>query len=104
MVRFLFGRKFFYFFNLKKKLFFQFFYSTINQVKSIIFDFDGVIIDSETVYYKINEQVLNHFGIKYSMELKRGQMGRNLNEGINYLLKTTKLDLKGIKFEVYFFN
>ncbi|CAK5085552.1 unnamed protein product [Meloidogyne enterolobii] len=73
---------------------------SLKPVQSIIFDLDGVIIDSETVYYRINENTLTHFGINYSLELKRGQMGRKLHEGVDYLLEATRLAERGVKPEV----
>ncbi|KAF7639811.1 hypothetical protein Mgra_00000731, partial [Meloidogyne graminicola] len=79
---------------------FQRFYSN-KSINSIIFDLDGVIIDSETIYYKINKKSLAHFGVEYSMELKRGQMGRKLSEGVDYLLEETKLRDRGVKSEDY---
>nr|CAD2133581.1 unnamed protein product [Meloidogyne enterolobii] len=74
---------------------------SLKPVQSIIFDLDGVIIDSETVYYRINENTLTHFGINYSLELKRGQMGRKLHEGVDYLLEATRLAERGVKPEDY---
>lgn len=74
---------------------------SLKPVQSVIFDLDGVIIDSETVYYRINEKSLAHFGINYSLELKHGQMGRKLSEGVGYLLEATKLKEKGVKPEDY---
>uniref|UniRef100_A0A914L6P4 Uncharacterized protein n=2 Tax=Meloidogyne TaxID=189290 RepID=A0A914L6P4_MELIC len=74
---------------------------SLKPVQSIIFDLDGVIIDSETVYYRINENTLTHFGINYSLELKRGQMGRKLSEGVDYLLEATRLVERGVKPEDY---
>jgi len=88
-----------FFKNFFNFLFLQRFFS-LKPVQSIIFDLDGVIIDSETVYYRINENTLTHFGINYSLELKRGQMGRKLSEGIDYLLEATRLVERGVKPEV----
>lgn len=91
---------------LKKKRHFDGFllnkrFFSLKPVQSIIFDLDGVIIDSETVYYRINENTLTHFGINYSLELKRGQMGRKLSEGVDYLLEATRLVERGVKPEDY---
>jgi len=37
-------------------------------MKAVIFDLDGVIIDSEPIYLQINKKVLHHFGIASSTE------------------------------------
>lgn len=37
-------------------------------MKAVIFDLDGVIIDSEPIYLQINKKVLRHFGIASSTE------------------------------------
>lgn len=37
-------------------------------IKAVIFDLDGLLIDSEIVSYKIYKQILNQFGHSFSIE------------------------------------
>lgn len=66
----------------------------------VIFDFDGVIMDTETIFYEANIQTMQHFKSNYTLDLKLGQMGRQLNDGTEWLLKTTGLLERGITVEV----
>jgi beta-phosphoglucomutase-like phosphatase (HAD superfamily) len=70
-------------------------------VRSVIFDFDGIIVDSETIFYQINKKACAHFGAEYTMELKHGQMGRKLTEAVDYVLKHSGLAERGVKAQVF---
>ena len=37
-------------------------------IKAVIFDLDGLLIDSEIVSYKIYKEILNQFGHSFSIE------------------------------------
>lgn len=61
------------------------------KITHVIFDFDGVILDTETIFYAANKQVMKSYGVEYTMDLKLGQMGRRLDEGTKWLLDETCL-------------
>jgi len=73
----------------------------IARITHVIFDFDGVILDTETIFYETNSRCLKQFGAEYNKDLKLGQMGRKLEEGVNWLLGQTGLDRKGVTIEAY---
>ncbi|KAI1701778.1 haloacid dehalogenase-like hydrolase domain-containing protein [Ditylenchus destructor] len=70
-------------------------------ITHVIFDFDGVLLDTESIFYQTNKQCLQRFGVPYNKELKQGQMGRKLEEGVHWLLAQTGLDEKGVTAESY---
>src|SRR4051794_14486011 len=75
-------------------------HSTIKSPKitHVIFDFDGVLLNTEKIFYQANAACLEKFGSrqKYNNELKQGQMGRRLEEGVEWLLKETGLLAHGV--------
>lgn len=75
----------------------------MQKITHVIFDFDGVIMDTEVIFYDTNCQTMQKFGSKYTMDLKLGQMGRRLDEGTEWLLNTTGLAQRGITVEVIFY-
>ncbi|KAK6050743.1 HAD hydrolase, family IA, variant 3 [Cooperia oncophora] len=55
-------------------------------VTHVIFDFDGLLVDTEPSYTLANQAMLNKFGKQFTMELKGGMMGRKNMEAIAWLL------------------
>uniref|UniRef100_A0A915DKP9 Uncharacterized protein n=1 Tax=Ditylenchus dipsaci TaxID=166011 RepID=A0A915DKP9_9BILA len=72
-----------------------------SKITHVIFDFDGVLLDTETVFYETNARCLKHFGSAYNKDLKQGQMGRKMEEGVNWLLQQTGLSKQGVSAEEY---
>jgi beta-phosphoglucomutase-like phosphatase (HAD superfamily) len=73
----------------------------------VIFDFDGVMVDSETIFYAANCHVVQKLaeeykmeGVKYTMEMKHEQMGRKLTDAVDCILKRTGLASKGVDSQV----
>lgn len=48
-------------------------------IKAIIFDVDGVILDSEEIHYEVEAETLRRFGIPATSELTRQYSGIRLN-------------------------
>lgn len=63
-------------------------------ITHVIFDFDGVILDTEHLFAEINDAVLRQFGKNLTPELNEGRMGRKLVEAVEYLLQQTGLSSK----------
>lgn len=40
-------------------------------VSHVIFDFDGLLVDTESAYTKANSECLKEFGHEFTMDLKR---------------------------------
>lgn len=74
------------------------FFST--NITHVIFDFDGVLLDTEKIFYEANSKCFKTYGLEYTRKLKQGQMGRPLAEGVEWLMKNTQLSKKAITNEV----
>ncbi|MGM9940911.1 MAG: HAD family hydrolase [Bulleidia sp.] len=63
-------------------------------IQGIIFDMDGLIIDSEPVYYDIFNQILGEYGIQLDMKTYTEKIsGRSDVENFRYILETYPLNL-----------
>lgn len=51
-------------------------------VTHVIFDLDGLLLDTEPIYFKVNEIILAQYGKKYTLELKVKTMGMPKNRAI----------------------
>ncbi|CAJ0942022.1 unnamed protein product, partial [Mesorhabditis belari] len=60
-------------------------------ITHVIFDFDGLLVDTEPNYTFANNMMLNRFGKDFTVELKKGQMGKKHDESIEWLLEQTGL-------------
>ncbi|CAB3401477.1 unnamed protein product [Caenorhabditis bovis] len=58
----------------------------MHPVSHVIFDFDGLLVDTENAYTMANRELLAPFGVEFTMELKRKQMGMKHDEAIGWLL------------------
>ncbi|VBB34646.1 unnamed protein product [Acanthocheilonema viteae] len=57
------------------------------KITHVIFDLDGLLLDSESVYTRVNEEILLGYGKKYTMELKAKTAGMKMDESINFVLE-----------------
>uniref|UniRef100_A0A7I4Y5F8 HAD hydrolase, family IA, variant 3 n=1 Tax=Haemonchus contortus TaxID=6289 RepID=A0A7I4Y5F8_HAECO len=56
-------------------------------VTHVIFDFDGLLVDTEPCYTLANQAMLKKYGKEFTMELKGGMMGCKNMEAIAWLLE-----------------
>jgi HAD superfamily hydrolase (TIGR01509 family) len=54
-------------------------------IKAAIFDMDGLLIDSEPLWKRMNYEVFKRLGIEITPELRHDMMGRRTRENIDYL-------------------
>lgn len=57
----------------------------MGEIKGIIFDMDGVLVDSERVSYKFWTKAFEKYGYDYSMEVHYNLLGRNTSSIRNVL-------------------
>lgn len=63
-------------------------------IKAVIFDLDGLLVDSEIVAYKIYKEMLNEFEYNFSIEeYAKNFSGKTLINNITYLINTYNLPL-----------
>lgn len=58
----------------------------IQQITHVIFDFDGVLIDSERQYSAANALCLEPYGKTFTNAIKVAQMGRKKPDAVNFYL------------------
>ena len=56
-------------------------------LKAVLFDMDGVIVDSEPLWSKAEEQLLARRNLRYSPQLKTAMMGLDSSEAVGFLIK-----------------
>ena len=64
---------------------------TAPRLEAVLFDMDGVIIDSEPLWSKAEKQLLARRNLRYSPELKVVMMGRDAREAVGYLIDHYRL-------------
>uniref|UniRef100_A0A1I7W419 Haloacid dehalogenase-like hydrolase n=1 Tax=Loa loa TaxID=7209 RepID=A0A1I7W419_LOALO len=57
------------------------------QITHIIFDLDGLLLDSETIYTQVNTELMKSYGREFTMELKKKTAGMKMNDAIKMMLK-----------------
>ncbi|CAJ0604666.1 unnamed protein product [Cylicocyclus nassatus] len=63
----------------------------VTPITHVIFDFDGLLVDTEPCYTIANEAILSKYGCKFTTQLKGGMMGRKPLEAIVWLLEQVGL-------------
>ncbi|MCP9258087.1 (DL)-glycerol-3-phosphatase 2 [Dirofilaria immitis] len=61
------------------------------QITHIIFDLDGLLLDSETIYTKANTEMMKLYGREYTMELKAKTTGMKMDDAIQTMLEHENL-------------
>lgn len=78
----------------------------MKNIKAVIFDMDGVLLDTEPIYTEVTQEVLNDFGKTFEWSLKAKMIGRNNIEAATILINALKLPLTPEEFlarqEIYF--
>ena len=60
-------------------------------ITHILFDMDGLLLDTETLYTIAQNKVLEPFGIKFSAEVKAMMMGRKALEAAEIMVSSKSL-------------
>lgn len=69
-------------------------------ITHVIFDFDGVMVDTEAMYSEAADQCLKPYGHRFNVNLKQGMMGAKRTESVPWLLKQVGIDDK-VSFEEF---
>jgi len=67
-------------------------------ITHILFDMDGLLLDTEVLYTVAQNKILEPFGIKFSAEVKSMMMGRKALEAAEIMVKHYGIDLDPAKF------
>ncbi|GMT02146.1 hypothetical protein PENTCL1PPCAC_24320 [Pristionchus entomophagus] len=63
----------------------------IHAVSHVIFDFDGLLVDTETCYTEALSRMLKPFGRVFTMEKKAAMMGMKMHDAVVWLIDHEKL-------------
>ncbi|KAJ2463153.1 hypothetical protein GGI03_004022 [Coemansia sp. RSA 2337] len=63
------------------------------QIKACIFDMDGLLLDTETIYSEVTNKILEPFGKTFPIETKLKMMGRDVRTATDILLNDLQLPL-----------
>ncbi|XP_037039523.1 probable pseudouridine-5'-phosphatase isoform X2 [Bradysia coprophila] len=66
---------------------------SINKVSHCIFDMDGLLLDTETLYTKVYQKILDPFGKVYTWDVKQTLMGSHAHEAAKLMVKTYELPI-----------
>ncbi|VDM99185.1 unnamed protein product [Thelazia callipaeda] len=61
------------------------------KVTHVIFDLDGLLLDSESIYTRVNEEIMLSYGKRYTMGLKAKMAGMKMDDGIKLMLEQENL-------------
>ncbi len=61
--------------------------------RAVLFDLDGVLLDTEPLYTQAAQSVVSRFGASYGWDLKRQSMGRDARVGARLVIDTLNLPL-----------
>ena len=65
----------------------------LDGIKAVIFDFDGVVIESESIAYQVWCEVLGPYGKNFMEEIYHNVIGRGPLESVEYLIEILGLPL-----------
>lgn len=54
-------------------------------IKAVIFDFDGLLIDSELAWFKARKSLLNKYGLDWTIDDQKQNLGVSTKSWVNYL-------------------
>jgi len=61
------------------------------KLEAVLFDMDGVIVDSEPLWTEVEKQLLARRNLLYSSSLKTAMMGRDAREAVTFLIEHYRL-------------
>lgn len=67
--------------------------SRVLDITHVIFDVDGLIIDTERVYTECSEEICAEYGCTFTWEIKAQQMGKKEREAAQILIDILKMPL-----------
>ena len=59
---------------------------TFSKISHILFDMDGLLLDTERMYTIAQQKILDRFGIQFTWEVKSKMMGRKALDAVNLML------------------
>ena len=64
-----------------------------NPVRAVIFDVDGLLLDTETVYTRVTQKIVSRFGKTFDWSIKANMIGRAEADSSRYLVEALDLPI-----------
>lgn len=64
-----------------------------NKISHVIFDLDGLLLDTETIYTRIFKEMAKRFGREFTLELKCKQMGKSMQESASIFINELDIEM-----------
>ena len=65
----------------------------LDGIKAVIFDFDGLMVESESIAYQVWREVLSRYGKNFTKDIYHNLIGREPVKSVDYLIETLDLPL-----------
>ena len=65
----------------------------LDGIKAVIFDFDGLMVESESIAYQVWCEVLSRYGKNFTKDSYHNMIGREPVKSVDYLIETLDLPL-----------
>jgi len=69
--------------------------SIFKPVTQALFDMDGLLLDTESIYTEVTQSIVSRFGKTFDWSLKANMIGRSSKESSKYLVKALELPISG---------
>jgi pseudouridine-5'-monophosphatase len=70
----------------------------LRPVSHVIFDMDGVLLDTETLYTEATQHIVGRFGKIYDWSVKANMIGRPAMDSARYLVETLALPISPVEY------
>ena len=60
-------------------------------ISHILFDMDGTLLDTESVYTRVTQEILSPYGHTFTWEVKSKMMGQKAHDAAQILVKSYKV-------------
>lgn len=70
---------------------------SLGPITHVIFDFDGILIDSERQYSVANSRCLERWGCTFTLEMKAAMMGRRKEDAVAVVLEVRSITSQIVK-------
>lgn len=69
-------------------------------VRQVLFDMDGLLLDTESIYTAVTQQVVGRFGKVFDWSVKANMIGRDSRESSRYLVEALELPISAEEYLV----
>jgi HAD superfamily hydrolase (TIGR01509 family) len=71
-------------------------YPTI--ITHVIFDMDGVLLDTEVIYYEVTDEILQRYGQRFEFNVRSQMMGRPAMDAVRILVESTRIPMSATEY------